>query len=57
MFTRKGNLVVMKNLYHKVAVASICTALSFTLGANQEAKAATITLTPATSFYSFDLNV
>jgi hypothetical protein len=46
----------MNNLYHKVAVASICTALSFTLGADQEAKAATITLTPAASFYSFDLN-
>jgi hypothetical protein len=40
----------MNNLYHKVAVASVCTALSFTLGANKEAKAATITLTPATSF-------
>ena len=35
----------MNNFYHKIAVASICTALSFTLGANQEAKAATFTLT------------
>jgi hypothetical protein len=35
----------MNSLYHKIAVASICTALSFTLGANQEAKAATFTLT------------
>ncbi len=39
----------MNSLYHKIAVASICTALSFTLGANQEAKAATFTLT-ATGF-------
>jgi hypothetical protein len=35
----------MNSLYHKIAVASICTALSFTLGANQEAKAVTFTLT------------
>jgi hypothetical protein len=35
----------MNNLYHKVAVASVCTALSFTWGANKEAKAATFTLT------------
>jgi hypothetical protein len=36
----------MNNLYHKVAVASVCTALGFALGANKEAKAATFTLTP-----------
>jgi len=35
----------MSSLYHKIAVASVCTALSFTLGANQEVKAATFTLT------------
>jgi hypothetical protein len=35
----------MNNLYRKIAVTSICTALSFTLVANKEAKAATITLT------------
>jgi len=40
----------MNNLYHKVAVASVCTALSFTLGANKEAKAATFYLT-ATPFF------
>ncbi len=40
----------MNNLYHKVAVVSVCTTLSFTLGANQEAKAATFTLT-ATPFF------
>jgi hypothetical protein len=44
LFTIKGNLVFMNNFYHKVAVASICTALSFTLVTNKEAKAATITL-------------
>ncbi len=49
LVTIKGNLVFMNNLYHKVAIASVCTALSFTLGANQEAKAATFTLT-GTSF-------
>jgi len=41
----KENLVVMNNLYYKVAVASVCTALSFTLVANKEAKAASFTLT------------
>ena len=40
----------MNNLYHKAAVAFVCTALSFTLGANKEAKAATIILTPITQF-------
>ncbi len=34
----------MNHLYHKLAVAFVCTALSFTLVANKEAKAATITL-------------
>jgi hypothetical protein len=47
----------MNNLYHKVAVASVCTALSFTLGVNKEAKAATFTLTmdssPASDGTSF----
>ena len=41
----KRNLVFMNNLYHKVTVASVCTALGFALGANKEAKAATFTLT------------
>jgi len=31
----------MNNLYHKVAVASVCTALGFALGVNKEAEAAT----------------
>jgi hypothetical protein len=44
LFTIKGNLVFMNTLYHKVAVASVCTALGFALGANKEAKAATFTL-------------
>src|SRR4028118_20514 len=34
----------MNSLYHKIAIASVCTVLSFTWGANQEAKAATFTL-------------
>jgi hypothetical protein len=40
----------MNNLYHKIAVASVCTALSFTLGANKEAKAVTITLSPTIQY-------
>ena len=40
----------MNNLYHKIAVASVCTALGFAWGANKEAKAATITLTPTIQF-------
>ena len=54
LFSIKGNLVFMKNLYHKVAVASVCTALGFVLGANTEAKAATFTLPPAVTFEVID---
>ena len=46
----------MNNLYQKVAVASVCTALSFALVANKEAKAAYISLTPTTSFIVGDRN-
>ncbi len=46
----------MNNLYHKVAFASVCTALSFALVANKEAKAAVFTLTPTTSFIVGDRN-
>jgi hypothetical protein len=45
MFTIKENLVIMNNFYSKVAVASLCIALTFTWGANKEANAATFTLT------------
>jgi hypothetical protein len=34
----------MKNLYGKVVLVSICTALGFALGANKEVKAATFIL-------------
>ena len=44
----------MDSLYPKVAVASVCTALSFTLGANKEAKAATFSLVPASQFIAID---
>ncbi len=44
----------MSNLYHKVAVASVCTALGFVWGASSEAKAASFTLT-ATKFYIDDI--
>jgi hypothetical protein len=50
LFTIKGNLVIMHNLYRKVAGASVGIALGFALGARKEAEAAMITLTPATSF-------
>jgi hypothetical protein len=57
LFTIKGNLVFMNNLYRKVAVASVGIALGFALGANKEAKAATIILTPTTSFGVTDYNL
>ena len=34
----------MNNLYHKLVIASVCTTLSFALGANKEAKAAIFSL-------------
>jgi len=46
----------MNNLYHKVAFASVCTALNFALVANKEAKAAVITLTPTFSLSVGDRN-
>jgi hypothetical protein len=46
----------MKNLYCKVALASVCTTLGFALGANKEVKAATFTLTDTTSFLVSDRN-
>ena len=46
----------MKNLYHKVAVASVCTALGFALGASEEAKAVTLTLLPNITFGVQDFN-
>jgi hypothetical protein len=49
VFIIKGNLVFMNNFYHKLAVASICTALGFAIGANKEAKAATF---KSSSYYS-----
>ena len=46
----------MNTLYHKVAVASVCTALSFVLVANKEAKAASFTLQPSTAYTLGDTN-
>ena len=40
----------MNTFYHKIAVTFVGIALGFGLGANKEVKAATITLTPVTSF-------
>ena len=54
VFGIKGNLVFMNNSYHKVAVISVCTALGFALGANEEAKAATFTFTPSITFEVID---
>jgi hypothetical protein len=45
----------MNNLYHKVVVSSVCTALSFALGANEEAYSATFTLQPTLTFEVVDL--
>jgi hypothetical protein len=44
----------MNNLYHKVAVASVCTALGFVLGASPEAKAASFTFAPTITFEVID---
>jgi hypothetical protein len=52
LFIIKGSLVFMNNLYHKVAVFSVCTALGVALGANKEAKAAT--LVPTINFEVLD---
>ena len=41
LFAIKGNLVFIKNLYHKVAFASVCTALGFVMGASEKAYSAT----------------
>src|SRR4028118_2238787 len=46
----------MNNLYHKVAVASVCTALGFALVANEEAKAATLSLPSTINFGVLDVN-
>jgi len=45
----------MKNLYRKVALASVCTALGFALGANKEVKAATFILQDS-GFFVADSN-
>jgi len=44
----------MNNLYHKLAFASVCTALGLALVANKEAKAAVFTLTPTISYSVWD---
>jgi len=46
----------MNNLSHKVAVASVCTALGFVLGSSEKAKAATFTLAPTITFEAIDYN-
>ena len=46
----------MNNLYHKIAVASVCTALSFAVGANKETQAATFNLAPTINFEVLDYN-
>jgi hypothetical protein len=45
----------MNNFYPKLAVLSVCMALSFTLGTNKEVKAATISLT-STGYSFLDFN-
>ena len=44
----------MNHLDHKVAVASVCTALGFALGASPEAKAASFTFAPTITFEVID---
>jgi hypothetical protein len=59
LFTIKGDLVFMNNIYYKVAVVSACTALGFFLGANKEASAATFILPPTITFIvdDYDNNI
>ena len=40
----------MNNLYHKLAFASVCTALGFALVPNKEAKAAVFTMAPTSTY-------
>ena len=44
----------MNNLSHKVAVASVCTALGFVLGASSEATATSLTFAPTITFEVID---
>jgi hypothetical protein len=44
----------MNNLHHKIAVASVCTALGFVLGSSEEVKAATFSLAPTIRFEVID---
>ena len=46
----------MNNLYLKVAFASVCTALSFSLVANKEAKAGVFIFAPTTAYTVGDTN-
>jgi len=46
----------MNNLYHKIAVASLCTLLDFALGSYKEAKAVTLTLAPTIHFNVLDFS-
>jgi hypothetical protein len=57
LFPIKGNLVFMNSFSHKIAVTAVGIALSFALEVNKEVKAATITLTPVTSFGVTDQNM
>ena len=50
LFTIRGDLVFMNNIYYKVAVVSACTSLGLFLGANKAASAATFTLPPTITF-------
>jgi hypothetical protein len=44
----------MNNLYRKVAVASVCTALGFAFGSHEKAYSATFTLAPTITFEAID---
>jgi len=46
----------MRNLYQKVVVVSVCTALGFVLGANKEAKAATFSFLPTITSEIIDID-
>jgi hypothetical protein len=55
LFIIRENLVFMNNFYHRLAVISVFTTLSFILGTNKEAKAAIFNLS-TDGFRAVDMN-
>jgi hypothetical protein len=54
VFTIKGDLIFMNNVYLKLAIASVCTALGSVLGTNEKAYSATFDLASSITFEVID---